>query len=375
MDDLNAWWAALAGLAIGAAVGFTTRRARLCSFGAIEDALVGFDTRRLRVFGLALGIAIAGTQFLVVAGLLDPRATSYVPEALPWIGVALGGVMFGLGMALVGTCAFGSCVRLGSGDLRSLVVLLVFSATAYAMLRGTLAAYRITFGEAMALTMPLSAQADLPGLIDPILGLSSRAVAAAGVAAVLIALAVMDMRLRKARRLLAAGIVLGLGVVAGWLATEHLVDEFVHAARPQSLTFVAPAAITLYGLLLDGTMLVNFGTASIIGVIVGAFAAAHVGDEFRWEAFDDAREMRRHLLGAVLMGVGGVLCGGCTIGQGITAGSLLALSFPLAVAGMVLGARLGIAFLMEGRAFFFLRASPRSAAGRSRLVGGRRSRS
>lgn len=374
MDDLNAWWAALAGLAIGVAVGFTTRRARLCSFGAIEDALVGFDTRRLRIFGLALGIAIAGTQFLVLTSFLDPRATSYVPDALPWIGVVIGGLMFGLGMALVGTCAFGSCVRLGSGDLRSLVVLLVFAATAYSMLRGTLAAYRIAFGEAMALTMPLSGQADLPGLIDPVLGLSSRAVVAAGLAAILIALAVTDVRLRKARRLLAAGVVLGLGVVAGWLATQYLVDEFVHAARPQSLTFVAPAAVTLHGLLLDGAKLVNFGTASIIGVILGAFAAAHGSDEFRWEAFDDAREMRRHLSGAVLMGAGGVLCGGCTIGQGITAGSLLALSFPLAVASMVLGARLGIAFLMEGRAFFFLRASP-SAAGRSRLAGGRRSRS
>ena len=375
MDDLNAWWAALAGLAIGAAVGFATRRARLCSFGAIEDALVGFDTRRLRIFGLALGIAVAGTQFLVLTGFLDPQATSYVPGALPWIGIGLGGLMFGLGMALVGTCAFGSCVRLGSGDLRSLVVLLVFAATAYAMLRGTLAAYRIGFGEAMALTMPLSGQADLPGLIDPVLGLSSRAVLAAGVAAILIALAVTDVRLRKARRLLTAGIVLGLGVIGGWLATQYLVDEFVHAARPQSLTFVAPAAVTLHGLLLDGTKLVNFGTASILGVILGAFAAARVGDEFRWEAFDDAREMRRHLSGAVLMGVGGVLCGGCTIGQGITAGSLLALSFPLAVASMVLGARLGIAFLMEGRAFFFLRAGQPSAAGRSRLAGGRRSRS
>lgn len=374
MDDLNAWWAALAGLVIGVAVGFATRRARLCSFGAIEDALVGFDTRRLRIFGLALGIAIAGTQFLVLTGALDPRATSYVPGALPWIGIGLGGLMFGLGMALVGTCAFGSCVRLGSGDLRSLIVLLVFAATAYAMLRGTLAAYRIGFGEAMALPIPRSEQADLPGLLDPLIGLPSRAVLAAGLAAVLIALAVSDARLRRTRRLLAAGVVLGLGVIGGWLATQYLVDEFVEAARPQSLTFVAPVAITLHGLLLDGATLVNFGTGSVLGVVLGAFAAARAGDEFRWEAFDDAREMKRHLLGAVLMGAGGVLCGGCTIGQGITAGSLLALSFPLAVACMMLGARLGIAFLMEGRALFFLPAS-RSAVTRSRCAGGRRARS
>lgn len=372
MDDLNAWWAALAGLAIGAAVGFTTRRARLCSFGALEDALVGSDTRRLRVFGLALGIALAGTQFLVLTGLLDPQATSYVPGALPWIGIGLGGVMFGLGMALVGTCAFGSCIRLGSGDLRSLVVLLVFGVTAYAMLRGTLASYRIGFGEAWALVFPRSGQADLPGLVDPLLGLSSRAALASAFAAILIAFAVTDARLRRARRLLAAGVVLGAGVVCGWLATQYLVDEFLQAARPQSLTFVSPVAITLHGMLLDGATLLNFGTGSIAGVILGAFAAARASDEFRWEAFDDAREMKRHLLGAVLMGAGGVLCGGCTIGQGITAGSLMALSFPLAVGGMIIGARLGIAFLVEGRALFFL---PNRTAARPRLAGGRRSRS
>lgn len=374
MDDLNGWWAALAGLCIGVAVGFAIRRARLCSFGAIEDALVGSDTRRLRVFGLALGIAIAGTQFLVFAGLLDPQATSYVPGALPWIGIALGGVMFGLGMALVGTCAFGSCVRLGAGDLRSLVVLLVFGLTAFAMLRGTLASYRIAFGEAWAITMVRSGRADLPGLVEPLFGVWSRAFLGAAAAAILIALAMADGRLRKARRLLAAGIVLGVGVIGGWLATQYLVDEFAQAARPMSLTFVSPVALTLNGLLLDGAVLVNFGTASVMGVILGAFAAARAGDEFRWEAFDDAREMKRHLLGAVLMGVGGVLCGGCTIGQGITAGSLLALSFPLAVGGMILGARLGIAFLVEGRALFFLPAS-RPATIRSRVAGGRRSRS
>lgn len=373
MDDLNAWWAALAGLAIGAAVGLTTRRARLCSFGAIEDALVGSDTRRLRVFGLALGISIAGTQFLILADLLDPQATSYVPDALPWIGIVVGGVMFGLGMALVGTCAFGSCIRLGAGDLRSLVVLLIFGATAYAMLRGTLATYRISIGEAFALDMHRTGQADLPTLIEPMLGPSSRAVLTVVLAAILIAFAVTDARLRKARRLLAAGVVLGAGVVCGWLATQYLVDEFLQAARPQSLTFVSPVAITLHGMLLDGVTLLNFGTGSIAGVILGAFVGARAADEFRWEAFDDAREMKRHLLGAVLMGTGGVLCGGCTIGQGITAGSLMALSFPLAVGGMIVGARLGIAFLVEGRALFFLPSRP--AALRSRVTGGRRSRS
>jgi uncharacterized membrane protein YedE/YeeE len=86
----------------------------------------------------------------------------------------------------------------------------------------------------------------------------------------------------------------------------------------------------------------------VFGVIAGAWAAAWFAAELRWEAFDDDHEMRRHLIGACLMGVGGILAGGCTIGQGITAGSMLALSWPIAVGGMVLGARIGIAILVDG---------------------------
>lgn len=144
-----------------------------------------------------------------------------------------------------------------------------------------------------------------------------------------------------------AGVMLGLGVVAGWLATTWLVDEFAHPTPPQSLTFVSPVARALFGLLLEPASLAEFGAGSVFGVALGAFAAARRADEFRWEAFDDPREMKRHLLGAVFMGSGGILCGGCTIGQGLTAGSLFALSWPLAVAGMAVGARLGIALLME----------------------------
>jgi hypothetical protein len=136
--------------------------------------------------------------------------------------------------------------------------------------------------------------------------------------------------------------------VAGWLATGHLVDEFVQTSAPQSLTFVSPVARALFGVLLDQDALLEFGVASVAGVVAGSFAAARLSRDFRWEAFDDAHEMKRHLGGAVLMGVGGVVCGGCTIGQGVTAGSMMALSWPIAVTGMVVGARIGISVVMEG---------------------------
>ena len=154
MQSLSAWIPAVCGFAIGAAVGFAVRRARLCSFGAIEDALIGGDGRRLRVFGLALGIAILGTQALVLAGVLDPQTTTYVSPALPIIAILIGSIMFGIGMAMVGTCGFGSLVRLGAGDLRSLVVVLILGAVAYATLRGLLAGFRIGILENLSLPMP-----------------------------------------------------------------------------------------------------------------------------------------------------------------------------------------------------------------------------
>ena len=118
--------------------------------------------------------------------------------------------------------------------------------------------------------------------------------------------------------------------------------------RAQSLTFVSPVGRALYAVLSVPSALLEFGIGTLAGVTLGSFLSALYDREFRWEAFDDDREMRRHLLGAVLMGGGGVLAGGCTIGQGISAGSMLALSWPLAIAGMMIGARIGIAFLVEG---------------------------
>lgn len=345
MEGMPVWAPGMGGLIVGAAIGFATRRARLCSFGAVEDALMGGDTRRLKAFGLALGVAILGTQALVLAGALGPGETSYVSAALPWFGVAIGGLMFGFGMALVGTCSFGSLVRLGGGDLRSLIVIGIFGAAAFAALRGVLAGPRLAFFESIVVDVP--PQADLPALTGWTGG-DFRPLLTFGLGLGLVAFAVTDARLRRATRLMTAGAIIGLGVVGGWVATLFLADGFATAARPQSLTFVAPVGRFLNAALTGQGALFDFGAGSLFGVTLGAFYAAWRADEFRWEAFDDTLEMRRHLFGATLMGIGGVLAGGCTLGQGLTAGSLLALSWPLAVGGMVIGARLGIAVLVEG---------------------------
>lgn len=331
---------ALIGLLVGCAAGYVTRRARLCTFGAFEDAVGSGDWRRLKIFGLALAVALLGTQALVAAGLLDPALTAYGQPRLPWLSIAIGGFAFGLGMALVGTCAFGSLIRLGGGDLRALVTLLVFGLVAVAWLRGVLSGVRIDWFEAVYVeTASLRDWVDIPapGLF-----------AAAGIAATLVWLVRREKRLRHARRMLTAALVLGLCIVAGWVATGVWVDPFETDVRAQSLTFVSPVARAVFGAFFHARAWIDFGVMSVVGVAAGSFFAAWRNDEFHWEAFDDSREMRRHLLGAVLMGSGGVLAGGCTIGQGLTAGSLLSPGWPIAIGGMALGARLGIVLLVEG---------------------------
>jgi uncharacterized membrane protein YedE/YeeE len=348
IDPVPPWAACCLGIAAGALCGATTQRARFCTFGAIEDALVSGNTLRLRAFALALAGALAGTQIMIAAGLLPTADMALLPPLLPWAGALFGGVLFGVGMALVGTCPFGALVRLGAGDLRALVVLLAFGAVAWATASGGLAGLRFRVLDPLALPLSAGGGTDLARLA----GLEGlRLLVGLAVAAGLLAWALADARLRRAPRLLLAGLALGGSVCAGWLVTGVLADPFLAAPRPQGLSFVAPVARLLQAFVLQPAPLLEFGMGAVAGVAAGALLAAWRHDELRWEAFDDHREMRRHLLGAVLMGIGGIWAGGCTIGQGLSAGSLLAPSWPLSVGGIIAGAWLGIGILLEGRAF------------------------
>lgn len=346
IEAMSAHVDGILGFMVGAIAAFAVRRAKLCTFGAIEDALIGGNTKRLKAFGISLAVALLATQGVIVAGLLDPGTSSLVPNALPWLGALLGGLAFGIGMALVGTCAFGSLVRFGGGDLRALVVLLIIGAVAYATGRGLISPLRMTIA-AQALDLPDLRQGDLPGLLHAVTGYDLRLPLALALGFGLLAWALRDPRLRQSRRLMLAGATLGLAVFAGWLVTGILADILDVYYRPTSLSFVSPVGRLTFSSLAGSPRWLDFGTGSVLGVIAGAGLAAWSLREWRWEAFDDHHEMRRHLLGAVLMGFGGMVAGGCTIGQGLSAGSLLSLGAPIAVLGIVIGARLGVAFLVE----------------------------
>lgn len=347
MDGVAPEMVALAGVLIGALCGFAVRRARLCSFAALESALMAGDWLRMRVFAISLAVALIATQTLVIVGWFDPAHTTYLPARVAIGATLAGATLFGIGMSLVGTCAFGSLVRLGGGDLRSLVVIMTFGAVAYATLRGALVPLRIWAEAVATLPAPGGAPASVFDAVNALVGQNVRAVAAAFLVLALSIFIARDRRLRRMPRMIVAGVVLGLSVAGGFALTA-VVDDFEAGRRIQSLTFVAPTARTLYAGLAHASSWIDFGVGAVVGTPVGAFFAARINAEARWEAFDDSYEMRRHLLGAVLMGVGGVLAGGCTIGQGLSAGALGALTWPLALTGMAIGARIGVAILVEG---------------------------
>jgi uncharacterized membrane protein YedE/YeeE len=351
MVPLPAWAVALSGGLIGCGVGYAARRGRLCTFGALEDVFVAGDYRRLKVLAVALATALFCVQALIVSGWLAPQSIRYLPQALPWLSMGLGGLMFGFGMALVGTCAFGSLVRLGGGDLRGLVTIIIYAVAALAIMRGGLVPFRIFVLEGQRVAMPGGVQADLVALVSWLAGVKLRLAVAGLCGLALFAWAFSRRDLFQTPRLLIAGFVLGLGVGAAWLVTGVLVDQVSLIYAPEGLGFVGPVANALQALALQSDAVWTFGTATVAGTVIGSAMASILHDEFRWEAFDDQHEMRRHIFGGVIMGLGGVMAGGCTIGQGITAGSVLALSWPVTVGGIVVGARLGLFYLMDGGSF------------------------
>lgn len=346
-------WVVTGGFVCGAMAGSASRLGRLCTMSAIEDALVGGDRRGLKAWGLALAVAILATQAVQLAGLVDLSASRYAAVRTHLLGAGLGGAMFGLGMTLVGTCSFGLLVRAGGGDLRAGLSALIVGIAAVATTAGVLSMLRLPLLDIGVVDLTPAGGPNIDGILVQALGaLPAYAVLAVLVGGI-VAAAVLDARLRRRRRLMLAAVTMGLAVGASWLVTGQAVEALL-LGRPEALSFVAPAGRALLQLMIEPRRGVGFGVAAMVGVVGASLAVAWWREELRWEAFDDAREMRRHLVGGVLMGAGGVLGQGCTIGQALSGGSALAVTAPLFLAGVFAGAWLGLRHLIEGRALWRL---------------------
>ncbi len=335
----------LAGLAIGVAFGAATERSGFCTMGAVSDWAGLGDATRLRAWALAAAIALAGAQALHLAGAIDLSTSLYAGKRLLWLGHVAGGALFGIGMTYAGGCASRALARLGAGNLKSLVVLLVLAVAAMATMRGLLAPLRIALVDASAIALPRAQS--LPELLAPGSAAARAAIAAIATIA-LAAWALAGGRLRARLPLLAGACVVGALVVAAWATTGILGHDEFEPAPLAALSFVAPVADTMvYAMFSTGTSFA-FPAATCVGVVAGAAASSLAGGRFRWEGFADRADLARHVLGAAAMGIGGVLALGCSIGQGVSGLSTLSAGSALTLAGILAGGALATRALAEG---------------------------
>lgn len=350
---------AIIGFVGGLVLGLAARIGRFCTLSAIEDAVFVADYRRLRMWGLAIAVAITGVAGLQAAGLFAPEHSFYLNAPPSLLATILGGLIFGFGMALVGTCGFGALARMGGGDLRGFIIVLTLAVSAAMAMHGATAIARAMIFEPSSADVAIE-NASLAYGLAAIVGVQPWAVAGA-VGIALAAYLLRDRAFRATPRYWFWGAASGLAVVFAWASTEHLAAETLGATSVESFTFVGPVADTLlYVMTMSGSQ-INFGVGAVAGVLVGSAIGALSKGEFRWEACDDPRELRRQLLGAFLMGTGGVLSLGCTIGQGLSAASLLAVSAPIALLSMFAGAWIGLQYLVQGSLTGPLRAILRDA--------------
>jgi uncharacterized membrane protein YedE/YeeE len=336
-------WAALAGLIAGVVLGLSARLGDFCTLGALESALYGDDQRRLRLWGVVLAVAIFGTYLGSSLGFIDIGGSIYHQIAWDPAASIFGGLLFGYGMAMAGNCGFGALVRFGGGDLRSLVVVVVMGVFAFVALSGPLAPLRIALFAQTDATGPQGVANAVQGLtgLPPLL-------TAGAIALGLLAWALAHQGLRRSPRQLAWGVAAGLAVVWSFMATSWLASASFGEVQVEGLSFTAPLGRTLIWLMTSTAGGVSFSVGTVCGVLVGAFAGSLWRGLFRWEACEDPRELGRQVSGAAMMGVGGVVALGCSVGQGVSGFATLAWSGPVTLAAIGLGAVIGLRRLIGG---------------------------
>jgi uncharacterized protein len=345
-----------ASFALAVAFGAIAQRTHFCTMGAVADIVNIGDWSRMRMWMLAAGVAMIGFNVMVGLGWIEARNSIYGVPRLVWLSNAVGGLMFGFGMVLASGCGSKTLVRIGGGNLKSMVVFAVLGLTAYATLRGITAVWRVATVDTVAATLP--AGQDLPSLVAHATGSSRQMLAlwlGGGLGLTLMGVALSRPEGRSADVLL-GGLGIGAVVAAVWWVSgrmghlaEHpqtLEEVFLatNSRTMESLSFVAPVAYTVDWLILfsDTSKTLTLGIVCTLGVIVGSWAVALASRSFRWEGFGGVEDTANHLIGALLMGVGGVTAMGCTIGQGLSGVSTLAIGSFIALAAIMGGAVLAL---------------------------------
>lgn len=347
-------WLAFAVAFIFGAIG---QKTHFCTMGAVSDIVNMGDWGRMRMWLLAIGVAILGAGALHASGQIDLGKSIYRTPNLTWLSYLVGGASFGIGMVLASGCGAKTLIRIGGGNLKSVVVFLTLGLVAYMTMRGIFGVFRVNVLEKAAIALP--GGQDIPALLAGA-GLNPQTAFWLPVLAIgggLTAFCLVNREFRTVDNLL-GGLGTGLMVVAAWYVSGHigylaehpdtLEEAFLatNSGRMESLSFVAPQAYTLELLMLwsDTSRTVTFGIATALGVIAGSFAWSILTRNFRWEGFASVEDTASHLIGAALMGFGGVVAMGCTVGQGITGFSTLALGSIVTFGAIVAGAAATLKF-------------------------------
>ncbi|MBX3687654.1 MAG: YeeE/YedE family protein [Rhodocyclaceae bacterium] len=340
--------------ALGVVFGFVGNKTNFCTLGAISDAMNIGDWGRMRMWALAMAVAIFGASALQFAGLIDVHKSIYTGSRLLWLSHVVGGLLFGAGMTLASGCGSKTLIRIGTGNLKSLVVFAFLGIAAYMTLRGLFGTWRVAALDSVAID--LAGTQDLPAILARQAGMAADTAMMAAATVVGGALALFALSSRDAWRsdVLLGGTVIGAVIVAGWYLSGHtgyvpehpdtLEEAFIgtNSGRMESFTFVAPYAFSLELLMFwsDTSKIVTFGIAAALGVMAGSALFAAITRSFRLESFRDSSDLLRHIGGAIMMGFGGVTALGCTIGQGISGISTLAIGSLITTAAIIAGSAL-----------------------------------
>jgi uncharacterized membrane protein YedE/YeeE len=352
------------GFALAFVFGVVASKTNFCIMGAVSDVVNMGHWGRVRMWLLAVAVALIGANLLAYGGLIDLSKSIYRRPTIPWLSLLLGGTLFGVGMTLAAGCVNKNLIRLGAGSLRSLVVLVFTAAAAYMTLKGLFAQWRAAWLDPVAIDLSSFGLKDqgLPALLAQASGMPARSAilaAALPLGALLLLFVFSDKRFRGNAAQVLGSLTLGLLVAAGWYLSGHVgygenpdtletVYFGTNTRTIESLSFVAPTAYTLELLMLwtDKSLHISFGIATALGVVAGSFVYALASGKFQWEGFASLSDLRSQLVGAVLMGFGGVTAMGCTVGQGMSGLSTLALGSLIAVAGIVAGAAATMKYML-----------------------------
>ena len=336
------------GLLIGTIFGVLVYRTNFCTMGSISDILSFGDYNRFRAWLLAIAVAILGVGVLEMIGAADMTMSMYQATSLPWGGNVIGGLIFGFGMVFSGGCISRNLVRAGGGDLRSIVVLLITGIFGYMTMGGLLGPLRVS------LFTPMTADLDAAGMEDQSIGAALSAMSGMSIetattlsilviAGALLYYCFSNPSFRTSGTNITAGIGIGLCVVAGWFLTGVTYDEFADNPELISLSYVRPVGDSIdYLMRFTALGAPGFGIATVGGALLGGFIGAVSRGRLSLTTFADKADSIRNMLGAALMGVGGVLALGCTVGQALTGISTLAIGSVITFVCIVIGGIVGV---------------------------------